>query len=209
MGRLPGTLLIIGGDRMLVLTLLLCTVSAAWRFSCEGHCDSHYNSSWPCQCNTACNNHNDCCGDYSEFCDPDVITDAEIRQITSKLWSVDSNSVQDLVTMDIQGETTSQSSTDEAPNHLLSISPDAYLGPTISKFRTLFDNYDPDQKNPEDDTSEELEERDAFIDAILETQVMTELHLFLSSRHFWTRSGLRATTTFVLEAHQVSSMCSW
>jgi len=207
---------------LVVLSLLLCCASVVVSFSCEGLCDHKLNTSWPCQCNSACANHNDCCDDYrricesescegrcdaeydpslpcqcndkcakynnccddySEFCDPDVITDAEIKQITSKLWSVDVNSVGSLVSIDIQGETTSDSTSDEAPNHLLSINPDAYTGPTISKFRKLFDNYDPDQKNQEDDTAEELEERDAFIDAMLETQVMTELHLFLFEKH--------------------------
>jgi len=36
--------------------------------SCEGRCDDSYDSSYPCQCNTACSSHNDCCDDYPSVC---------------------------------------------------------------------------------------------------------------------------------------------
>merc|ERR1711909_230038 len=36
--------------------------------SCKGRCNDSYDSSYSCQCNTACTSHNDCCGDYVEEC---------------------------------------------------------------------------------------------------------------------------------------------
>jgi len=36
--------------------------------SCDGRCDDPYDSSYSCQCNTACATHNDCCDDYSSVC---------------------------------------------------------------------------------------------------------------------------------------------
>ncbi|XP_071143399.1 uncharacterized protein [Mytilus edulis] len=38
--------------------------------SCVGRCGQKYDSSLPCQCNTACTNptYNNCCGDYNAFC---------------------------------------------------------------------------------------------------------------------------------------------
>lgn len=36
--------------------------------SCAGLCGNPYDSSLPCQCNTACESHGDCCSDYSSVC---------------------------------------------------------------------------------------------------------------------------------------------
>eukprot|EP00091_Calanus_sinicus_P015667 TRINITY_DN3416_c0_g1_i6.p1 TRINITY_DN3416_c0_g1~~TRINITY_DN3416_c0_g1_i6.p1 ORF type:complete len:396 (+),score=144.88 TRINITY_DN3416_c0_g1_i6:43-1188(+) len=36
--------------------------------SCEGRCDDAFDSSYPCQCNTACASHSDCCADYASVC---------------------------------------------------------------------------------------------------------------------------------------------
>ncbi|CAG2199239.1 ENDOU [Mytilus edulis] len=43
---------------------------AANNESCVGRCGQKYDSSLPCQCNTACTNptYNNCCGDYNAFC---------------------------------------------------------------------------------------------------------------------------------------------
>merc|ERR1719315_933933 len=36
--------------------------------SCKGRCNDSYDSSYSCQCNTACTTHNDCCDDYGSVC---------------------------------------------------------------------------------------------------------------------------------------------
>ncbi|CAC5413663.1 ENDOU [Mytilus coruscus] len=48
-----------------ILSPLLC-ISA--KESCLGRCGQYYDSQLPCQCNTACNTHRDCCKDYDDSC---------------------------------------------------------------------------------------------------------------------------------------------
>merc|ERR1712215_135202 len=36
--------------------------------SCEGRCDDSFDASFPCQCNSACVSHSDCCSDYGNVC---------------------------------------------------------------------------------------------------------------------------------------------
>ena len=44
------------------------------------------------------------------------VTDAEIKALTEELYTLDTNNVMANITIDIQGQTSSGSSTDEAPN---------------------------------------------------------------------------------------------
>ncbi len=36
--------------------------------NCNGRCYRHFTSSWTCQCNYACEKHNDCCPDFVPHC---------------------------------------------------------------------------------------------------------------------------------------------
>merc|ERR1711970_288199 len=60
------------GDMMLytawLLGFLALSVSIRDDSSCEGRCDDAYDSSYPCQRNTACASHGDCCPDYGSVC---------------------------------------------------------------------------------------------------------------------------------------------
>lgn len=63
---------------------------------------------------------------------------------------------------------------------LLSISEEAFKKSlTIKRLRDLFDNYEPDASIPEKETAAKLKEQNAFIDAILNTDVMKILMEFL------------------------------
>lgn len=50
---------------------------------------------------------------------------------------------------------------------------------TVKKLRALFDNYEPDARIAEKETAAEIKEQDAFIEALLSTNVMKKLMEFL------------------------------
>jgi len=56
-----------------VFFFLLNSAALSRGQSCEGLCDTPYDSSLPCQCNSACGNHNDCCNDYEDVCLGDLL----------------------------------------------------------------------------------------------------------------------------------------
>merc|ERR1719427_579193 len=53
---------------MLLPLLLLTLLQGSSGQSCEGRCDDAFDSSFVCQCNDACGNHQDCCDDYLDVC---------------------------------------------------------------------------------------------------------------------------------------------
>merc|ERR1712123_17324 len=42
--------------------------------SCQGRCEDSYDSSYSCQCNSACAAHSDCCPDYGSECQGDSLS---------------------------------------------------------------------------------------------------------------------------------------
>ena len=152
--------------------------------TCENRCLNPYNPRLPCQCNSKCSEYNNCCKDFNDKClrkslGNYKVSDEDIKQISAKIWSIDTNKVGDLIDVDIQGQTTSGSTSDEASGPLFSFNPDIWLGPTISKFSKLYDNFIPSQSQKEDLTPEEVQEQEDFLDAMMETAVMKETHLFM------------------------------
>lgn len=62
----------------------------------------------------------------------------------------------------------------------MNVSEDAFKESlTVQRLRDLFDNYEADASIAEDHTADDLKEQDAFIDAILDTDVMKMLMDFL------------------------------
>ncbi|XP_052097052.1 uncharacterized protein LOC127732050 [Mytilus californianus] len=51
-----------------ILSPLLCIYAKGGKESCLGRCGQFYDDKLPCQCNTACNTHEDCCIDYNDSC---------------------------------------------------------------------------------------------------------------------------------------------
>ena len=63
-----------------------------------------------------------------------------------------------------------------------SIDNQAWGLPTIEALLTLLDNYDTDVRNPEDHTSAEQVEEDAFLSKVMETRVMKKAYEFCSDK---------------------------
>lgn len=68
--------------------------------------------------------------------------------------------------------------------HTLPLKVQAYFKMLVAAFRALLDNYESGTEKPEVVTPQEEQENRRFIDAIMETSVMQELHRVLASRNF-------------------------
>lgn len=58
----------------------------------------------------------------------------------------------------------------------------ALTGPTISLLRQLQDNYIPSVSFAEDEDAAEVAEQEAFLDAVMDTQVMQRAETFLTEK---------------------------
>ena len=69
---------------------------------------------------------------------------------------------------------------------------------TFLKFKALLDNYDRDTGQREYESREEREEIDAFLDAIMATDVMRELYDFLN---------LKRNLYVIYKCHEYETIC--
>lgn len=154
--------------------------------TCSGRCNAALDNSKPCQCNSACVNFGDCCPDYQSLCvgggggTPDVTCD--ISCLANQLWDNDINRVQVWeYEINHQGQTTTSSTSDQAAQSLFTYlqEENVFLKPTYSTFLALLDNYTPSTSVTESQDAAEWVEIDAFLDAILATDVMNHLYNFL------------------------------
>jgi len=138
---------------------------------------------YDCQCNPTCTKYKDCCSDYNDVCKVKPgVSDAELAELSHKLFADDINGVRDIV-LNLQSPTSSGDRTDRAPLPLFSSLPiDAFTGPTIQALMALYDNYVADVNVKETVTDEERQEDTAFLDAIMDTSVMKQAHQFLVSK---------------------------
>ncbi|XP_055920411.1 endoribonuclease CG2145-like [Eupeodes corollae] len=112
---------------------------------------------------------------------PDSVTDYELLQLSEDLYEKE-NSKLDQVRVNMQGRTRSIDTNDEAPEPLLQVSETVLRSPTIAKMLALFDNYEMDTSINEVVTSEELQEEDEFIEAVMATNVMRQTMSFLQKK---------------------------
>ncbi|XP_061178285.1 uridylate-specific endoribonuclease-like [Saccostrea echinata] len=152
--------------------------------TCTGRCNAALDNSKPCQCNSACVNFGDCCPDYQTLCvdggTPDITCD--ISCLANQLWDNDVNRVQVWeYEVNHQGQTTTSSTSDEAAQKLFTYLQEetVFQKPTYRTFIALLDNYTPSTSQTESQGSAEWVEIDAFLDAILATDIMNHLYNFL------------------------------
>jgi len=155
--------------------------------SCAGRCGNPFNPAQPCQCNTACEEKGDCCNDYVDLCEGSQgpITDAELREFSEEIFALEGenpNNVNQFVTWDLQGRTTSGGTVDNAPLPLMTVEPAAYQTGTVALLVALFDNYDAEVSIRENVTPEESAEDAAFLDAVFATPIFQKLGDFLTSK---------------------------
>lgn len=107
------------------------------------------------------------------------VTDDELREFSEKLLEKDNNNAAKYVTLHLQSKTSSRSTNDEAPLPLMSIDSKAFNIPTIAKLSPLYDNYIVQSSMNEDYTNHEKNEENAFLNSIINTDVMMDAKKFL------------------------------
>ncbi|KAI4905834.1 hypothetical protein NFI96_014554 [Prochilodus magdalenae] len=117
--------------------------------------------------------------------------DQELSAVLNELWKLDVNRLKPGrdYTINLQGKADfvaqgSNSARDKANASLFSYVNEDKLKsiPTYARFINLLDNYEMSTGVSENVTSEELEENDLFLDAILKTEVMKHAHKYLVSK---------------------------
>nr|XP_054772848.1 uridylate-specific endoribonuclease-like [Lytechinus pictus] len=149
------------------------------RRSCDGRCDNPFDGDQPCQCNSACITHGDCCLDYNEIClngtAPKPINQSEITQLAELLWTLDVNRLtpNDYV-INKQALVDDGNNVDQSADPFFtSLNESALSSRTYQAFIALMDNYISETRQEEVYTLEELEEIEEFLDAVFESDVMT------------------------------------
>ncbi|KAK8382147.1 hypothetical protein O3P69_015245 [Scylla paramamosain] len=156
--------------------------------SCKDRCGESYLQSKPCQCNDKCGSYSNCCKDYDEVCGGggQGVTDDDLHTITEEMFTAEVNSVYDQLTLDFQGK---GNSGDLAPGPLfVSVPESALSGPTIAPLMKVQDNYIPSVSQAEEQDATEIAEQNAFLDAIMNTEVMKLAETFLHSKNLLTGS---------------------
>ncbi|KAK4020583.1 poly(U)-specific endoribonuclease homolog [Daphnia magna] len=109
------------------------------------------------------------------------ITDDELLTLSRDLHTNDVNGA--TLTLDLQGQTTAGSLVDNAPGRLIVSDPiPDFAKPTFAAAQALLNNYQKNVTIQDTFTPEQLAEEVAFIDAVMETGVMQQLHAFLVSK---------------------------
>ncbi|ELU02840.1 hypothetical protein CAPTEDRAFT_76337, partial [Capitella teleta] len=109
----------------------------------------------------------------------------EMSEICTKLWFMDENYcvAGEDYEIDLQGKTSPLkiTSVDRAKHNLFAYFDEdrVFSRPTYKAFRALLDNYEAETGNAEVVTQEEFSENVKFINLIMETAVMKEVHQFL------------------------------
>ncbi|XP_068226062.1 uridylate-specific endoribonuclease-like [Palaemon carinicauda] len=151
-------------------------------YSCKGRCGEHFLKSKPCQCNDDCSSHGNCCKDFVDRC-RGIASDADLRELTENLLSIDVNNVGNCITVDHQGH---GSSGDLASRPYFSKVPAEILSrPTYAALIKLQDNYIPDVYKAEVSNPEEEAEQEAFLDAIMATEVMALAQAFIIEKQLY------------------------
>ncbi|XP_018400248.1 PREDICTED: poly(U)-specific endoribonuclease homolog [Cyphomyrmex costatus] len=112
------------------------------------------------------------------------ISNDEVKKLSESLFEADKNNAYKYITVNLQGETKEDSTTDDAPLPLLDVKPEAYEIPTIKNVIALHDNYAIDVKTKEIVTPDERKEETELIDNFMETDVFKTAMKYLVDKGF-------------------------
>ncbi|XP_055871280.1 uridylate-specific endoribonuclease-like isoform X1 [Biomphalaria glabrata] len=158
--------------------------------TCHNRCNAAHDASKICQCNSACLRFNDCCSDYTALCAggttvaPSSATCQSLTAVSNELWANDVNRLSGAdITVNYQTQVADGTTSDRSSGKFFTHVNEAKLGTgTYKLLSDLFNNYDPTKGNRETATTQELNEDNAFLDAILATRVMASLLKFLQCK---------------------------
>ncbi|KAL6440222.1 hypothetical protein ACFW04_003067 [Cataglyphis niger] len=112
------------------------------------------------------------------------ISNDEVKKLTQNLFEIDKNNAYKYITVNLQGETKEDGTSDEASLPLLDVKPEAFEIPTIKSTMALYDNYEMDVKTKETVTPDERKEENELLDKFLETDVFKAAMKFLVDKEF-------------------------
>ncbi|XP_076247621.1 uncharacterized protein LOC143187348 [Calliopsis andreniformis] len=111
-----------------------------------------------------------------------TITDEDLEKLSEALFIKDNNNANRYITLNLQKQTTSSSTADEAPQPLFTVNEEAFQGPTIQKVITIYDNYQPDTNVNEHISPLQRQEESLLVDTFLSTNVMSAAMRFLADK---------------------------
>jgi len=155
-------------------------------YSCQDRCDAAYDEdNLACQCSELCRDNMNCCSDYTALCDggeTPVLTDEVLKSFTNTLSLADTNGIKEGsggFTIDLQGKVSSGSHNDNAPKPLMKLAA-SLSAETYKTFERLRNNYSPNVQIDDTPSSNQDQEVDDFLDAVMKTEIMIKLEEFVA-----------------------------
>ncbi|XP_034952354.1 poly(U)-specific endoribonuclease homolog [Chelonus insularis] len=118
------------------------------------------------------------------FSKGNTVTDEDLEKLSEALFIKDSNNAFKHIQLNLQKQTSSSSSKDEAPEPLLTVNSVALQIPTIQRVIAIYDNYQLDPKVHEYISPSQREEESLLVDTFLSTNVMSMAMRFLADKGF-------------------------
>ena len=111
-----------------------------------------------------------------------TITDEDLEKLSEALFIKDTNNANKYITLNLQKQTTSSSTTDDASEPLLKVNAEAYQIPTVQRVISIYDNYKPDTNVNEQISPLQRQEESLLADTFLSTNVMSAAMRFLADK---------------------------
>ncbi|XP_015428900.1 PREDICTED: poly(U)-specific endoribonuclease homolog [Dufourea novaeangliae] len=111
-----------------------------------------------------------------------TITDEDLEKLAEALFIKDNNNANRHITLNLQKQTSSSSTTDDAPQPLFTVNTEAFQGPTIQRVISIYDNYQPDTNVNEHISPLQRQEESLLVDTFLSTNVMSAAMRFLADK---------------------------
>ncbi|XP_048510487.1 endoribonuclease CG2145-like isoform X1 [Athalia rosae] len=116
------------------------------------------------------------------FSKGNTVTNDDLQKLSEALFIKDTNNAKRYITLNLQQR--SSGSTDQAPQPLLAVRPEALQIPTIQKVIALYNNYEQDIRTNEYVSPAERAEESLLVDTFLSTNVMSYAMRFLADKGF-------------------------
>ncbi|XP_024882927.1 poly(U)-specific endoribonuclease homolog [Temnothorax curvispinosus] len=114
-----------------------------------------------------------------------TVTDEDLEKLSEALYIKETNNnANQHITVNLQKQTTSSSLTDQAPQPLLTVNPEALQIPTVQRVLSIFDNYQLDTHTNEYISPAQRQEESLLVDTFLSTNVMSAAMRFLADKGF-------------------------
>ncbi|XP_014469480.1 PREDICTED: poly(U)-specific endoribonuclease homolog isoform X2 [Dinoponera quadriceps] len=113
-----------------------------------------------------------------------TVTDEDLEKLSEALYIKETNNANRYITLNVQKPTTSSSPIDQAPQPLLTVSPEALQIPTVQRVLSIFDNYQLDTHTNEYISPAQRQEESLLVDTFLSTNVMATAMRFLADKSF-------------------------